>query len=404
MQKCEKIGIIKNEVKYKIVLKAKMIALERDDIKMGEKKIKKWEEEYNKYQNGNMNSKKKELKNKVDSKTASREEYEELKKIVKIENNVPKVKNILELRGKLQKQSDEIKSEIAKIEDLQKANKEKESIEKEFSELEKEKKEIKQKQKNPDLSEEEKKGLSEKLSKVNGKIEENNSKYVKNQKVFLDSKEVSKASKEELKKKSFVIGSKISKCNMVAGNLMKGLNWDAIEVKLDNWKDKKFTSKEKITDMAKEDNVGKTEEIKEAEGKIKDSEKDLSEKIINETEKMLEEENKEETAMTEVSEFAKKHPRLAKIGNWFKENVVSRLKKEEKQEPKEENQEPKGENQETQTDNEFKKYLKEVAEKGMDQIKKDKLQQAKEQAYKRETEKFGKEYAEKSYKNNDEGR
>lgn len=59
---------------------------------------------------------------------------------------------------------------------------------------------------------------------------------------------------------------------------------------------------------------------------------------------------------------------------------------------------------EKRKNNEFKKYLKEVAEKGLGPEGKEKLKIAKEQAHKRETEKYGKEYADRSYKMDDDGR
>ncbi len=39
-----------------------------------------------------------------------------------------------------------------------------------------------------------------------------------------------------------MLKTRMSKCNMVAKNLLNGASWDTINLKLDNW-DKKFTKK-----------------------------------------------------------------------------------------------------------------------------------------------------------------
>lgn len=222
---------------------------------------------------------------------------------------------------------------------------------------EKEKNEIEQKELNP----------------LNVKLSENQDKYVENQKLFSRNQEkginsLFNLSKDELEKMSFDIGTKISKCNMVASNLMKGLSWNSVEIKLDNWENKKFTSKEKVAEKAKKakqveerSNIEDKKETKKEDKqsakneKTEDDEKintkiaskqseqenkidDYEEKIIKETEKEL----KEDKSMVEQSEFAKKHPKLAKALSFVKSkwnNFIGKNKKtEEKEEIKENEQ------------------------------------------------------------------
>ena len=58
-------------------------------------KMRKWEEEYNKYINGEMSEVIEKLKEKVENKSATKEEYNEYKKMDKIQSNIYKVTNIL---------------------------------------------------------------------------------------------------------------------------------------------------------------------------------------------------------------------------------------------------------------------------------------------------------------------
>ena len=71
----------------------------------------------------------------------------------------------------------------------------------------------------------------------------------------------------------------ISKCNMVASNLMKGLSRESLQVKLDGWKDRKFTSKtplpltrrEKMVIKKENSNANKTESKEEKEESVFDA-------------------------------------------------------------------------------------------------------------------------------------
>ena len=115
---------------------------------------------------------------------------------------------------------------------------------------------------------------------------------------------------------------------------------------------------------------------------------------------------KEEKALVAQSKFEQKHPKLAKFFNSVK-NIFNR--KENKVEKNKEVEEEKEVKEEIKSQrDEFMDYLKQVAEKGMEKqaedTLKEKFAQNKKEAYKRETEKFGKNYADRSYnsKENDE--
>lgn len=354
-------------------------------------KAKKWEETYNKYKDGSMDSKLKELREKVENKSATKEEYYEFKEITKISENISKVTNVLELRSKLEKESKKVKDEIARRESLSGINKEIKDLEDELANL----KDVEAKLKpllKQNTSEESKEKINKQLAEISEKLSINNEKFVNAQKTLAENgrinTEISKIPTEDLKKQSFNIDTKISKCNMVANNLMKGLSWDAINIKLDNWK-KRYTNKEKTVTKVKPEKI-EYEDRKE-NNPVMDG--IIEEEITDET---------EEKQMIEVSEFAKKHPRLAKLGAFIaKINPLSKVNREKraqkKQEQENELKEKEDEVKEAIEDENFKEYIREVAEKGLKGIAEEKRTKFKEQAYARETQKFGEEYAKKSY-------
>lgn len=370
----------------------------------------KWEEKYNQYLGGEMDSKYKDLQEKMQNKTASKEEYKEFQAIEKTISNLPKVQNVLELRDKLQKELDEIKVEIARIQTVRVANEEERTLEDEVNKISAEISRVEKELKRKDLTSEESEKLKQEYANLMAKRDDNNKKYQNVQKIFADNKKsnsdkLNKMSIEELNAKSFELSTKISKCNMVANNLMQGLSWDRIDLKLDDWKSRKFTAKEKISEKVKTETEGKDIDIDGLENKIiKETKRQIGKKSneIDDTELVDE---LEELGM--IPDFDTRHPRLAKIKNWFKEKfkkIKDFIVMDE--ESLENNDEEIGDNNEEtkDTDNEFKKYLKEVAEKGMDGIKAEKQIEArkkqaeyKKAAYARETEKFGKDYADKSY-------
>ena len=82
---------------------------------MGNKR--KWEVEYENYKNGSMDKVYQSLKTKLEDKTISKEEYDQMKKIEKVKSNISKVTNILELRTKLETRLSKLKDEKKQIDE-----------------------------------------------------------------------------------------------------------------------------------------------------------------------------------------------------------------------------------------------------------------------------------------------
>ena len=373
--------------------------------------MRKWESEYQNYKNGKYDRKIRDLNRKMKNRTITKDELETLKNFEKIKGNIEKVTNILELRYKLLKQEKEIKDELARISKEKDLQQEIKKLEEKRVKNDRKQDDIMAELKNPNLSEQDKKAKTAELQKLKLEMQENNHNFAENHKNLLANQKTknlkfSVMNEEDLKKKAFDIGTKISKCNMVGNNLMKGLSWDNIELKLENWDKKKLKSSEKITD--KVDSLDKNKTPKNVEKNI-DLDK-LGDKIVEQTEKQFSREDLKN--LIEADEFTTKHPRLVQIRNFFKDrwngikNIFRRnndnmKKNTDKKDVAKEQEENIPEKTETKRD-EFTKYLRDVAEKGMQATGKEKLEQAKQQAYKRETEKYGKDYAEKSYHMEDE--
>lgn len=326
----------------------------------------------------------------MENKSATKDEYNEYQKILRIKSNINKVKNILELRDEIDKEIELAKGEIERIETIKKANEKEilnsENMDKILAEISEVEKDLK----NPNLDEKEKEELELKHKDLIEKKDKNNNNYRKIQKVFEQNAKpktdkFKTMSIEDLNKKVFDLSSKRSKCSMVCNNLMKGLSWDSIEVKLDNWQSKRYTSKEKITSKAKNtpeatidiNELGK-KIIKQTEEQIKNGLRSEETGIgdIKKEPKVEKEDKKEDTELVVVSEFDKKHPRLAKIKNWFKNKFKNISKKEVNSAEELENIEK--EQNALKEDNEFKQYLKEVVEKRIRWNKKRKNRTSKE--------------------------
>lgn len=286
---------------------------------------------------------------------------------------------------------------------MKKANEENIKLEVEMELLMKEIEKISERLKDPSLKKEDKSKLLDKQKELKTNIGQNNEKYSKNQAVLdegLNDKrdELKKYSIEDLNKMKLEASSRISKCNMVCNSLVNGLSWDSIGLKLDNWQERRFTSKEKtpIKD--------KTEKNKNENTEFKD--------IISDPEALKR--NEDLRKAKEGNNFDDKHPKLAKIKNWFKSRFGrSKNALPEPQNPNKENDEGevKKENKEAKS---FKEYIKEIAEKGMDGIAaeekaarqeaaKAKLDEIRKANRASEANKFGKDYADKSdYRNKDD--
>ena len=386
----------------------------------------KWEDKYEKLKNGEFDARIDELKEKESNKIATREEYKEYEKLSKAKNNLGKVENVLEYREKLKEDLKDLKQEIEIRRDAVLANLESKKLEEELAKITEEIIKTEKELKNPEIQEDRKNELLAKREELYGKRDENNSKYAKAQKAlegeFNREGELKDLSKKEIEDKALLLKTRMSKCNMVAKNLLNGASWDTINLKLDNWdKDKRFTRKkdEKSVENTKTENSNLEKEVSE-NASLENKSEELDERDLFSDSK-AEAYNKNKQLM-----FEKKHPRLAKIQSWFKKMFG----KEEKMLPEPEGngksqkikaasdlnktENAKEQNKERNEDKSFREYIREVAEKGMDaadkeeklarqEAAKEKLAQMREANRKNEAEKFGQDYADKSdYRNKDD--
>lgn len=337
------------------------------------------------------------LQNKIKAKTATKEEYDEYQRLSRAKENLPKIENLFKYKEKLETFLDDVDEELAKRENLKAVNKEIEKLDKKMSEIEKESMEIESNLKDPNLKEEKKEELKSKKDKLMAERDENNKNYSKKQeelKSYLGKDNgLNEKTDKELNALALNVSSRISKCNMATKNLLRGKSWDAIDCKLENWNEpKKYTGRKK-----QELNIFDPEEV---------------EKFFSKKE---EENNKLDLT------FADKHPRLARIGKFFR-NIANRItgKKEEsaktpkKEEPKKEEPKEKVSEEELGLDKDFRAQLKELAEKGMDgmnaeekaarqEVAKAKLEEMRKANRETEANKFGKKYADKSdYRNKED--
>ena len=386
------------------------------------KNQKKWEKEFEKFSRGEFDDRYNELSDKISNKTCTKDELKEFKRLDLVKKNLTKVKNIMEYRDKLNHEREIIEGEIKRRQEARNLNKEKEDLEKENADLLLEMDEINSKLKQKDLSEEDRKKLENDKKQSIEKRNKNNEKFLDNQQKMEnnlsgDNKYMAKISDKELEEEKVLRSTKISKCNMACNNLMQGKSWEAIEVKLDNWEN--YKGKKGQVDKLK-NSIEKDNALKENVSQDKDEQ----------NEKQVDQE-KEENLPVVYKSFSEKHPILAKIP--FLAKIADKLNKKKniqikENKDREENNDLKDmeskiaeevgkiidennkENIEKNENNEFKNYLKEIADKGMDGIKKEKLEKAKEtlaqnkiNSANKSAEKYGGRYNEQDGASKDEG-
>ena len=353
----------------------------------------KWEERYNELKNGKLDEKMQEFKEKAKNKEGkeelkeenrgfSKEDYKEYKIYERIKQNMPKIENLLEYRGYLKVQLKQIDNELARREEIVRLENEQKQLESDLEDLKIEKASLEFDLKDKNLSEEEKSEKEAELRKIKDAINQNQDNFSKNLKTLIDkkSKENKKdeenhigikyrqMSEEELKDRKTDIGSKISKCNMAARNLVEGKSWDAIDIKLQNWKT--YTSS------------------KETAEKIKRAAKVNDRTDVKESQEIKKEEN--DSKLAKISEFEQKHPKLATMKNWvlnqwskLKNKITKRMdtKEKSKEEEVEAEAEEKGTQEPTNNkEDEFRAYLRNVAEKGMKQADTERREELKKRA------------------------
>ena len=385
---------------------------------------KRWRVWYENYKGPNVQAKFEELKAKIQNKTISKEEYAEYQKMQKIMGNLPKVDNLIEFIDKLEGELEAYKEEYTT-----RANKPNtisvENLEKEMNLNMKQQDDLitKRKEINKKIAattdreeiarlESEKENINQDLSKLRFQADRNNKEFakIKSEKpeIQQSNNKFSRYSDEQLKTRCFEISSMLSKCDMVATNLMKGLSIDSIQVKLEGWKDKKFTAKDPLPLTRKErgerqqPNQAIVHNSQEQENKLngKENQQELLQ-IIHGT-------NSEPQPPVIVNDFEKAFPKLAKRFPNMKDNFLGKalLKVKEFFKPEQEEQEEQEEigvnlqdlqqtqqlqqndsTTEKKKQNElFRDYLKydvlEVAQKGVEQVREERIAQKKEEVRK----------------------
>lgn len=365
--------------------------------------MRKWEEKYKEMKSGKLDKRPSELEEKFNNKTITREELKEYEKLKRIKDNISKIDNVMEYKNKLNEQLKQIKNEQDRRKKLVDLDKEAKKLESELERLNTEREVAEKKLKERDLPTDKKLEIESKLLDIKSKMDKNQENFSKNQLTMASSlkadRKISELSREQLELKKYNISSRISKCNMICARLMEGYSWDSIDIKLEKWQDKKFTSdKETSNKIRKMTEANNKEELST---KIEENHNTLNELEESDTNSKLNKEILEVPA--EISEFDRKHPRFAKIKEFFKRvgykikdtfkigekyaeeyNVENekKLKTESNklETTKQEFSENKGniqkENREEKLKNEnedFRKYIKVVAEKGVKEADKERL-------------------------------
>lgn len=382
---------------------------------MGYKK-EKWEIQFEEYQNGGLDKNLEEVKAKYNNKEIDAKQYiKEQKRIEKIKNNLSKVENLVKFRYELNDLKSMLEDELINRYGQAKSIVNSKEIDKKIEESDKKNEElltrideIKAKLKNKNLTKNEIENLQKGLKENEKKLDANNKEFLElnarrnnNKQSSIEQangQQFSMLKSDDLKKEYSKVCMKLSRNNFFAKRLLKGYDIESIKIEDKNidWEAKKYTINAKQIEKIKK----LKEAAKENEKSIDKSEK-TPEKIIEETEKKIGEDvkeimkDKESTELIEVSEFERKHPRLAKIAKFFSniKNKISNKKENDVQvdtdgqkiEEQQENNLQKEKEVPKNKHNDFIKRLNDmnqyeisdVAEKGMDGIKEDRMSEAK---------------------------
>lgn len=366
---------------------------------MGYKK-EKWEIQFEEYQNGGLDKNLEEVKAKYNNKEIDAKQYiKEQKRIEKIKNNLSKVENLVKFRYELNDLKSMLEDELINRYGQAKSIVNSKEIDKKIEESDKKNEElltrideIKAKLKNKNLTKNEIENLQKGLKENEKKLDANNKEFLElnarrnnNKQSSIEQangQQFSMLKSDDLKKEYSKVCMKLSRNNFFAKRLLKGYDIESIKIEDKNidWEAKKYTINAKQIEKIKK----LKEAAKENEKSIDKSEK-TPEKITEETEKKIGEDvkeimkDKESTELIEVSEFERKHPRLAKIAKFFS-NIKNKISnKKEKNNLQKEKEVPKNKHNDfIKRLNDMNQYeISDVAEKGMDGIKEDRMSEAK---------------------------
>lgn len=374
---------------------------------MGYKK-EKWEIQFEEYQNGGLDKNLEEVKAKYNNKEIDAKQYlKEQKRIEKIKNNLSKVENLVKFRYELNDLKSMLEDELINRYGQAKSIVNSKEIDKKIEESDKKNEElltrideIKAKLKNKNLTKNEIENLQKGLKENEKKLDANNKEFLElnarrnnNKQSSIEQangQQFSMLKSDDLKKEYSKVCMKLSRNNFFAKRLLKGYDIESIKIEDKNidWEAKKYTINAKQIEKIK-----KLKEAAKAEKKIGEDVKEIMK-------------DKESTALIEVSEFERKHPRLAKIAKFFSniKNKISNKKENDVQvdtdeQKKNDEAENNGQKIEEQQENNLQKEkevpknkhndfikrlndmnqyeISDVAEKGMDGIKEDRMSEAK---------------------------
>ena len=284
---------------------------------------------------------------------ASLENDEKLKDYRNYEKNKDKIKNIYEYRNTLMKKLENLPIDTKK--ELEEKKQEQQARVSRIGQYQIEIAELKEKLNEKTLTEEQKQPI---LLELQNKINASNQKRAEYNKAREDIETLEKKGKnfsENTIMKKEEYQRKIAKCNLIAANLLKGKEIDDITIKVEE-DEKRFISKD--------GKLGK---------KIENVRKQEKENTINNAEP------EKENGMTEISSFEQKHPRLAKIGKFFR-NIFNK---------KDKTNISKDNILENDNENEL---LKEIAEKGAEKTFREKYAVKKQVAANEYAQKYGGRY------------
>ena len=388
---------------------------------MSKKSVTKWETEYNKYNNGEYDQEYEELRLKFERKPEyipqynvmfnenniqdGKEQYEKYKKMKRIKENISKVKNILEFRDRLEKQINEI-DDALKSKDttyMEKLEQKCDKLDKELKELQNTQDSINLKLKNKDLSDKKRDDLLSQLSSLDSKIEANSLEFSETKKRIDDSyKKANSNSKskfdrlsvEELNSLKLDLCTKRSKCNMACKYMMQGKSWNAIEVKLDSWDKSRYTAEHSNP-------VARRLATSRIKSPINRAKEDLEQRKA-ELKRRREEHIRKCNALN-TTQDTKWYQFVQRFKNWRTKNSVTKELEDEEEALIEEQEAIKEaekiikqkeeilkDSKTTVKDDDFKSYLKAIAEKGIDSINREKIAKMKKEAADRYADKYGK--------------
>ena len=297
-------------------------------------------------------------KNKLENDKKISDLQNEVERLGKLKENLPQVERTVRFRDaqmqRLEKLNQGKKDYEASLQETKKLSDEAKKLEDELAKLREQEAKINEALKAPNLSDENRKKLEQAKIQNTQKQTQNHNDFSDNQKK-LSLKLNNPLPKRDFDKEIQATRNMISKSNFICRNLMQGKKMEEISVDLKAWKDSRFTDKSNETQAKKENS--KPEGSKE-EQKFAEVEQGVQQQIANEevekgTEQQVAAEEVEDNKPVKVSEFDEKHPRLAKIKNFFKNaysTVVEKISGFRKKDVLEENKPEKEEKANTETE------------------------------------------------------